>query len=323
MTIISKLQTALSVVFILTTACAISVTAQTQAVADTSGTSAAKTAATTSKRAEVAKLSTDSSENVVPDKTSEVSREARRSNLSTHAQAGTPALPRPAPSANDTWQFQFTPYIWIAGISGAAAIGNLTADVSSGIADSSVHINFAFMGTFEAHKDKLTILTDLQYSNLGTTKATPGPGFSGVETSTKTFVLDPEVGYRFAENKEKGRFAEVVGGFRYWHVTEELKFTAGVLSARQASASRDWVDGVVGLRGRAALSKKWFVTGKMDVGGGGSKFTYQLFGGVGVMVKKNLALIGGFRDLYVDRSKTDFTFKMSLHGPVIGVGFKF
>jgi opacity protein-like surface antigen len=202
-------------------------------------------------------------------------------------------------------------------------IGNLTAQVSSSITDSSVHINFAFMGLLEAHKDKLSILTDLQYSNLGTKNATPGAGFSAVQTSTKTFILDPEVGYRTGENKEKGRFVDVVGGIRFWHVTEDLDFTAGTLAAREVTASRSWVDAVVGLRGKAALSKKWFATGKVDLGGGGAKFTYQLFGGVGVMVKKNIALIGGFRDLYVNKSKTDFTFKMSLHGPVIGIGFKF
>jgi len=203
------------------------------------------------------------------------------------------------------------------------AIGNRTAQVSSSITDTSVHINFAFMGAFEAHRNKLTILTDLQFSNLGTDNATPGPGFSAVETKTKTFILDPEVGYRFSEDKAKGRFVEVLGGIRFWHLNEQLNFTAGTLPAQQVSGSRDWVDAVIGLRGKAALNKKWFVTGKMDVGGGGAKFTYQLFGGVGVMVSKKIALIGGFRDLYVNKSSNDFTFKMSLHGPVFGLGFKF
>jgi opacity protein-like surface antigen len=106
-------------------------------------------------------------------------------------------------------------------------------------------------------------------------------------------------------------------------VTEELKFTGGILAARQDTASRDWVDAVVGLRGKARVARKVFVTGKVDLGGDGSKFTYQLFGGVGFMVARKVALIGGFRDLYVNKSSNDFIFKMSLHGPVVGIGFKF
>ena len=322
MSLIPKLQTALSVVVILTTAGAISVMAQTQAVADSS-TSAATNAATTSepKKAEGTKPSTTASESTSPDKASEVN--VASSNVSTNAPADPPFIPTPAPAAGDVWEFQFTPYAWIAGTSGTVAIGNRTAHVSSSITDTSVHINFAFMGALEAHRNKLTVLVDMQYSNLGTDNATPGPGFTAVETKTKTFILDPEVGYRFGENKDKGRFAEVLGGIRYWHLTEQLNFTAGILPAQQVSASRDWVDAVVGLRGKAALSKKWFVTGKMDLGGGGAKFTYQFFGGVGVMVAKKIALIGGFRDLYVNKNSPTFTYKISLHGPVFGLGFKF
>ena len=321
MSLIPKLRTAISVVFILTTAGAISVTAQTQTVADNSLTIAATNSEP--KKAERTKPSTAPVESTTSDKTSEVSRNTSEASAPVNAPADPPLLPNPAPAAGDTWEFQFTPYAWIPGASGTITIGNRTADVSSSITDTSVHINFAFMAAFEAHKDKLTILTDLQYSNLGTDNATPGPGFSGVETSTKTFILDPEVGYRFGENRDKGRFAEILGGIRYWHLNETLKFTAGILPAQQVSASRDWVDAVVGLRGKAAISKKWFVTGKMDLGGGGAKFTYQFFGGVGVMVSKKIALIGGFRDLYVNKSSNDFTFKMSLHGPVFGLGFKF
>lgn len=324
MSFIPKLRTALSVLFILTTAGAISVMAQTKAVSDGSPPSAAKDASTISEPKTVAptKVFATSSEDAAPNKTTNISRDTTDFDTSAGAPANLTILPTPLP-AGDKWQFQFSPYAWIAGASGTLAVGNLTANVSSSITDTSVHINFAFMGVLEAHKDKLTILTDLQYSNLGTKNATPGPGFSGVETTTKTFVFDPAVGYRFAENMEKGRFVEVLGGIRYWHVNEDLKFAAGILTAREVSASRDWVDAVIGLRGKAALSQKWFVTGKVDLGGGGSKFTYQLFGGVGVMVAKNIALIGGFRDLYVNKSSSDFTFKMSLHGPVIGLGFKF
>jgi hypothetical protein len=322
---------AVGAAFILVAAGMISVTAQTQpaTIAPSINTVTSVTTEIGPKRAKVAEPAAIAAESPVSD-TAPV---ARTDDGRTKLVATDPAAPRTtpasetrsaAPASTDGWHFQFTPYGWLAGTSGTLGIGNLTAKVDSSVSDTSVHINAVFMAAFEANKNKFTILTDLQYSNLGTKRATPGPGYSAVETATKTFILDPEVGYRFAENKDKGRFVEVLGGLRYWHVTEELNFSAGILAARSASASRDWVDAIVGIRGKAALSKLFFVSGKADIGGGGSKFTWQIFGALGINMGKHFALIAGYRDLEVNKSKAnDFTFDLSLHGPLIGLGIKF
>jgi hypothetical protein len=212
--------------------------------------------------------------------------------------------------------------LWIAGVSGRGGIGALSVNINSGITDDNVHLNFGFMGSFEARRNKLMVATDLQYSNLGTENPTPGPLFSTASADFKTFVLDPEVGYRIAANPEKGRFVDLLGGVRYWHLRADLNFDAGILSARSATGSKDWVDGVIGLRGRAAISRKIFVSGKADIGGGGSKLTYQLFGGVGVSVSRRASLIGGYRDLHVNYDKDNFLFDMSLAGPIVGLSFR-
>ena len=232
-------------------------------------------------------------------------------------------IPKPQDVDPDKWQFQLTPYIWIAGIKGRAGIGNQVVDVDASLGDENVDLNFGIMGTFEARKNRLVILTDLQYSNLGTDRATPGPLFSTAEADFKTFVLDPEVGYRIVDNPEKGAFVDVLGGIRYWHLKTDLTFNSGLLTTITASRSRDWVDGVVGIRGKTHVSKRVFVTGKFDLGGGGSNFTYQLFGGVGILVGKRYALIAGYRDLDVNYNKDGFLFDNALHGPIFGLGIKF
>ena len=237
-------------------------------------------------------------------------------------ETGSATSARPQPAATDTWQYQLTPYLWIPTISGRAGIGNLVTDTSVSVGNAKVELNFGFMGTFEARKNKLIILTDLQYSDIATEKGNPGPLFSSSRASFKTFVFDPEVGYRLLDNG-KGATLDVLGGLRYWHLNADLAFRAGVLPAVEVTRSRSWIDGVVGLRGRAALSPRWFVVGKADLGGGGSKFTYQLFGGVGVNVGKRFALVGGYRDLNVNYNKDGFLFDMSLHGPILGIGMKF
>jgi opacity protein-like surface antigen len=179
------------------------------------------------------------------------------------------------------------------------------------------------MGVFEARKGKLVFLTDLEYVSIEDEGATPGPLFSNVTAKFKTFIFDPEVGYRIYDDPAKGAYVDVLGGIRIWHVSTELDFGAGILPATQVQGSRNWVDAVVGLRGKAALSEKVFVTGKFDLGGGGSKFTYQLFGGGGYNINQKVALIFGYRVLDVNYNKNNFIYDMNQRGPIMGVGFKF
>lgn len=232
--------------------------------------------------------------------------------------------PKPKPqAAADEWQFQLTPYIWLARVSGRAGIGGFDVDVDAGLGDSDISLNFGFMGTFEARKNRLVIVTDLQFSNLGAERVRTGPLFVDADADFRTFVFDPEVGYRLLNDPEKGAFLDVLGGIRYWHLRSDLTFNRGLLPNLTITRSRQWVDGVAGLRGRAHLSPRIFLTGKGDLGGGGSNFTYQLFGGAGVTFGTRYALIGGYRYLHVDYNKDDFLFDMALHGPIFGIGIKF
>ena len=230
---------------------------------------------------------------------------------------------KPQANPDDKWHVQFSPYLWLVGVSGRAGISPLAVDINTAITDSDIHLNFGFMGTFEARKKRLVILTDLQYSNLGADRPSPGPLFSGATADFKTFILEPEVGYRIFDNPEKDAFFGVLGGIRYWHLRTDLTFNAGVLPGVTSSRSRGWVDGIVGVRGKTHLTRRFFLTGKADVGGGGANFTYQLFGGGGFLVGKRYALIAGYRYLDVNYNKDDFLFDMALQGPVFGLGIKF
>jgi len=229
----------------------------------------------------------------------------------------------PTTTDDDKWHFVLSPYLWIAGINGQAGVNDLVVDVDSGLTDDNVHLNAGFMSTFEARKNRLVLLTDLQYSNLGTERPTPRGLFSDATAEFKTFILDPEVGYRVAANQEKGRSLDVLGGVRIWHLRANLELDPGRLSARSGSRSKNWVDAVGGVRGRYAVTKRIVLIGKADLGGGGSQFTYQLFGGAGFTVSKSVSLIGAYRLLHVDYDKDNFLFDMGLSGPVLGASFRF
>ena len=332
MSLIHNLQTALGVAFVVTVASAAGVTAQTQDVADSSATTTAKAVVTSNlKKAEAANSSIATLDNIKSDKTSEVSRDP--DNSKKVAVADAPTAPgkmasetpdaSPQTPTTDKWQFQVTPYFWMAGLHGTTGTTNRTTELDESFSDVFHVLNFAFMGVFEAHKDKLSVLTDLEYVNLEDDRATPGPLFSAVNAKVKTFIFDPEVGYRVYEDPDKGSFVDVVGGARIWHISTDFTFSPGILSGTEVNASRTWVDGVGGLRGKAALTDKVFLTGKFDLGGGGSKFTYQLFGGAGYSITPKIALIFGYRVLDVNYDRNNFVYDTNQRGPIVGVGFKF
>ncbi|HSE99208.1 MAG TPA: hypothetical protein VLD57_13145 [Blastocatellia bacterium] len=235
--------------------------------------------------------------------------------------SGNETAPPGPQSSSEEWQFQFTPYLFMSGIKGTAGARGFTSEVDAKFSDIIDEVNFGFMGTFEARKNKFMFLTDMLYINLSDSEATPGPLFSSVKADFKVFILDPEVGYRVAE--KNGASLDLLGGLRYWHVNLRLDFREGVLPAVEAERSKNWVDAVGGLRVRAPLSERWFVVGKVDLGGGGSDFTYQFVGAVGVDVAKSVSLLFGYRYLSVDYDKDDFLFDMSLKGPIIGARFRF
>lgn len=79
---------------------------------------------------------------------------------------------------------------------------------------------------------------------------------------------------------------------------------------------------VVGVRGRMNLTPKLFILGKGDVGGGGAKIDYHLFGAFDFQVSKNVALLGGYRGLHVNYDKNNFLFDTTIHGPIFGLSWQ-
>ena len=224
-------------------------------------------------------------------------------------------------ASSDKWQFMFAPYLWLAGIDGTVGVGDLTTDIDPGVSDILKSLSFGFMGAFEARKNKFMVITDLMYLNLGETKDTSGPLFNSLEVDQTTFMLSPVAGYRLAE--KEGASLDVIAGIRFWHTSTRLELTPGQLPGRVREASRNFTDVIGGLRGQVHLSRLFSLVGRADFGGGGSDFTYQLFGGVGIDVSKKTSLFVGYRYLDIKYTRDDFLFDGALNGLVLGAAFRF
>ena len=228
----------------------------------------------------------------------------------------------PPQPASEGWRFQEIPYLWGTSINGRVGIGDRSADVDASFGNILNHLHFALMNFVDVNwNNKSVVLTDLVYSDLRGYRATPGPLFSSVNPNQKLFLLTPVGGYRVFDSSQVS--FDVVGGIRYWHFKSELQFQPGVLPGIDLQATRGWVDGILGLRGKFYLPRNWWVAGYGDLGGGGSNFTYQIVGTAGLDFHTRYALVFGYRYLNVDYDKDRFLFDTAMKGPVIGFVFKF
>jgi len=86
-----------------------------------------------------------------------------------------------------------------------------------------------------------------------------------------------------------------------------------------------WFDPYLGIGGRYKLSKPFYLTGKVDVGGFdvGSIVTVQGYGGLGCDISRNIYAELGFRFLYDDYDNDGFLYKVWTYGPQVTAGIQF
>jgi hypothetical protein len=147
--------------------------------------------------------------------------------------------------------------LWLAGIKGTVGVGPLTTDIDPGFSDILNSLNFGFMGSFQAKKNKFILTTDLMYLDVEQTKATGGTLFSSLNVNTKTLMLCPVAGYRLYT--KEGASLDAIVGIRFWHTSTRLEAAPALLAGRLRETSKNWADVIGGLRGYKRLSRKFSI----------------------------------------------------------------
>ena len=86
-----------------------------------------------------------------------------------------------------------------------------------------------------------------------------------------------------------------------------------------------WTDPYIGIGGRYKLSKAFYMTGKVDVGGFdvNSTITVQAYAALGCHVTRSIYSELGFRYLYDDYDNGGYSYKVSTYGPQFTAGIEF
>ena len=265
------------------------------------------------------------------------------------------------PADPDAWRFDVTVYGWLVSASGNTTARGQTVDYNASfpqlVQDSDSLA--AWMSYFEAGKGKVGFYTDFVWTKLGFTNGTasyrnPLGGLQLSSAATRNATLQMtivESGGLYELARWGGGDSGVTTldgllGFRLWNTQADLWFDRtntvdfsrlGFEVSRSFAIAHTggltWVDPVVGLRLRHAFTPHQQVTVRGDVGGFGlqstfawqavAAYSYQwMFNGGGSMA----ALIG-YRALstnYSTGSGLDTRgLDILLHGPVVGVSFRF
>lgn len=245
--------------------------------------------------------------------------------LTSAAPAGTtvPTTPLPPPPAENDWWFRAAPYAWVPATEGDIGIGRLSTPVDISMSDVIDTLDMSFMGVFEVGKGDFSLGVDVLYSKNSQDMEAGGRIFDSVRFEQKQWMLTPYLACRVIDT---GRYhMSIYGGARFTILEAEL--TGRLVGEGELNASRsiDWADPIIGIRGQADLSDKWFFRYSGDIGGFGisSDLTWQAFAGFGYNFTPNVSTAIGYRGLGIDYSKDAFSMDVVSHGPVIGFEIRF
>jgi hypothetical protein len=221
--------------------------------------------------------------------------------------------PAAAQTPGGDWDVFVMPYLLGPSIGGTTMARTRSATVDLSPSDIISNLKFGAMGLVVARKGEWGIAGDGLWMSLGKT------------------VRNADVGFK------QGAFA--VYGLRQLGPAADLMFGARVNTLRadlafytpevDVNGDKTWVDPLVGLALRAPAYGRLEsrIYGEVGGFGAGSKFTWQVYPAVGVLIGKGVSLDVGYRWLDIDyatgEGDAQFAYDVLTRGPVMGVKFRF
>jgi opacity protein-like surface antigen len=204
------------------------------------------------------------------------------------------------PSPPISWRFQVVPYFWAAGMKGSIKIQQLP-EIQVDVPFSDVISNFdiGILGRFEGRKGDFGLATDVLYMNLGAPFAADQAPIANLEpqVDVRQLVIEGIGFYRMAHSADFERaYVDVLVGTRYLSLRAEVDTTAGA----SIGSTYGWLDLIGGFRGRAPLGSWAAVLARGDIGGLGSKISYNLEASLDIAISKRWTLGAGYRYLHYD-----------------------
>jgi hypothetical protein len=224
----------------------------------------------------------------------------------------------PVPATAQDWEFSLTPYFMAPSMDGSSAVGPLEVDVAASPADIFDNLNWGAMAMLEANNGRFGVAIDATYMNLEAEREgflEEIGGHQGAYTGMVLARVHP--------------YAEAYAGARVNDLGVRLQATGPLGVVRTASASKTWVDPLVGMRVTLPVSGKTDLTILADVGGLGisSDIAIQAWPSFGIRLGNKVKAQLGYRMIYTAYDSGTglrrFEYDILAHGPTAGVQFRF
>lgn len=228
--------------------------------------------------------------------------------------------------ADEPWQFQVAPYVWVAGLDGDVGVlpGVPPSSVDASFSDIVENLDFGFMLAGEARKGRAGLLGDILYMDVGASGVTPGPLYSTAKLDSQ--VLVATVAGFWRPWGDEAASVDLVAGARYWGVDTKLSLGAGNWTATTVSHDENWVDPVVGFRVKGTLGgERFFQSLGLMLGGFGvgSDLMWDANVNLGYRWTDGFSTTIGYRYLSVDYSDGGFVWDVEMHGPTVALIWNF
>jgi hypothetical protein len=224
-----------------------------------------------------------------------------------------------------SWVIDAAFYGWATGLSGSVAtLPPLPAvDVNLGFNDLLSHLDGALMGSVYARQDRFVFFGDLMYAKLSVDKSFATPFSTTVSMTSTSFIGTGGAGYRVVADPAYS--LDLLAGVRLYNVSTDATLRIGGAFSRSGSTNETWVDPMVGAKFSAKIFDSWSLNSWAFAGGfgAGSKFAWDLFGGVGYEFNEKYSLVVGYRGLGVNYSHGDYVYDVVQQGPIVGLKVRF
>ena len=256
------------------------------------------------------------------------------------------------------WEVRIGAPAWLAGISGDSGVKGIEASSDVKFQQLLKHLtHFPIALSINARYQRWEFWVDGQYIQLGTSATLPGLLFTDANVHIKNALAEGFVGYRVINCDNV--FLTLFAGARWTYFQGDLSIfdngdarlvrlreLLGIRKRLDFSDSIDWVDPVIGVRGKIKLWRATKLFAEGDVGGfdanadtafelqrqgrtivrksvDSTDWSYQVAGGVEFQLTRHIWTQVGWRYMKYDFRKNGFTDKNELNGPFLQTGLNF
>jgi len=214
----------------------------------------------------------------------------------------------------ERWQFEASPYLWLAGVDGSIRVGDRSLDTSQSYDDILSDLDFGAMGTFEARKGRWAIFFDGVYTKVSDdAQSARGP------VNGRLIQQIYSLGAAWRALEQGPTTVDVLGGLRYNYVKPRIE-----VAGTRTEEHKDALDPFIGIRGTYPVSPRWSLVGYADVGTiSGGDVSWQLYAGANYAIDDSKTFKIGYRRLQGDYDTGDIDIDTTLQGVYVGVGFLF